>query len=174
MNNRGCTAIVCLLVFAAFSTEANSQGVGNWQDMIGTWRGDGEVRISPTAPLEQGACRIEVDAPDQRTLNISGRCATAGQSGTISTQLNRNEANQITGVATSPLVSQSVDFVGEQSDNRVVLRTPNPVDLDGELYTVQSELVGWDDRNSFTLVQAVVPNNDEPIIVFQMRFERTP
>jgi hypothetical protein len=163
------------LVFALLMPTATlSQDLTRWQDLSGTWRGEGVLRAAPTADLEQGACRFTIRSDSDTALAISGRCATAAQTGQVSTTLSRAASGAITGSAISPLVAEPVSLRGRQTGARITLASTGPVAVDGQTYTVASRLDGLSGEDVFSLVQEVTPSDGNPIIVMQMRFTRAP
>jgi hypothetical protein len=155
-------------------TTTLSQDLTRWRDLSGTWRGEGVLRSAPTADLEQGACRFTIRSDSDTALAISGRCATAAQTGQVSTTLSRAASGAITGSATSPLVAEPVSLRGRQTGARITLASTGPVTVDGQTYTVASRLDGLSGEDVFSLVQEVTPSDGDPIIVMQMRFTRAP
>lgn len=165
---------LALIATLVLPTAALSQDLTRWQDMSGTWRGEGLLRAAPTAELEQGVCRLSIEADSDDALAISGRCATAAQTGHVSTTLSRDGSGAITGSATSPLVSEPVSLTGRQAGTGIALASNGPITVDGETYTVASRLEGHSSESVFSLVQEVTPSDGDPIVVMQMRFTRAP
>ncbi|MEQ8655758.1 MAG: hypothetical protein RIC24_00430 [Hyphomicrobiales bacterium] len=165
---------ILFALLAAPQPLAHSQDTYAWQDLAGTWRGEGLLRAAPEADLEQGVCRFDIEASSDNTLTLSGRCATAAQTGQVSTQINRSDNGTITGSATSPLVAAPVALSGTQSGGTLALSSTAPVEMEGQSYTVSSQIDGWLGDGVFTLIQRLAQPDTAPVVVMQMRFTRSP
>lgn len=167
-------AIILFALLAAPLPLTDAQDTYAWQDLAGTWRGEGVLRAEPDSHLEQGVCRFDIQANTDDAISLSGRCATAAQSGQVSTQITRDGNGIISGRATSPLVTAPVALVGRQSGSTLSLSSTGPVEMEGQSYTVSSQIDGWSSDGVFTLVQRLAKPDTEPVVVLQMRFSRTP
>jgi hypothetical protein len=168
------SGLALLVYLASPVSTAAAQDAYAWQDLAGTWRGEGMLRAAPEGALEQGVCRFDIDATAEQSLSIAGRCATAAQTGQVSTQLSRDGSGAITGSATSPLVSEPVALTGSQDGATIALASTEPVEMEGQSYAVSSQLRGWSSDGVFTLVQQLAKPNEDPVVVMHMRFSRTP
>lgn len=168
-------AVVLLATPASFAqdqTGASSLGY-SWTSLSGTWRGQGLLRASPNDALEQGVCRFDVVAQSDQKLSINGRCATAGQTGQLSTELTRDSMGTITGTAQSALLTEPVVMTGEQVGSSISLSSGAPVSVDGILYVLSSHINGWAREDQFSLIQHMASEGQDPEVVLQMNFNRS-
>lgn len=168
-----CSFVLVLLMIATPGALAQEQTDYHWTSLSGTWRGEGLLRASPDDPLEQGVCRFDVVAQSDQQMSISGRCASAAQTGQLSTELTRDSSGTITGTAHSPLLAEPATMTGTQNSGSIALRSEGPVSVNGHLYTISSRINGWADDDQFSLVQRLTAQGDAPAIVLQMQFSRS-
>lgn len=167
------SALVCLVLMSVQGAFAQDQADFRWSDLSGTWRGEGLLRATPQDALEQGVCRFEIAADGDQQMTITGRCASAAQTGQLSTELSRSSSGAITAVAQSPLLSEPALMTGTQNAGSIVLASDGQVSIDGRSYSISSQISGWTENGDISLVQRLAEGGQEPAIVLQMLFNRS-
>lgn len=173
MKQSLCSFVLVLLMIATPGALAQELTDYHWTNLSGTWRGEGLLRASPDDPLEQGVCRFDVVAQSDQQMSITGRCASAAQTGQLSTELSRDSSGTITGTAHSPLLAEPAAMTGTQNGGSIALRSEGPVSVNGRPYAISSRINGWTNDDQFSLVQRLTAQGGAPAIVLQMQFSRS-
>ncbi len=139
----------------------------------GKWVGEGRIAPKVDQAMERARCQIEVEPkPSESDVNISGRCAVAGGSRSISMRYVKQPSGNLRAGFWSPTDEISVQYGGTETDDTVTLQTLESIDFDGILYKSRVTMV-FESDTEFTFEQIVQKQGaDRWVRIVDMRFQR--
>lgn len=166
--------LVALLLLTGLAGGALAEIRAPWSGLQGTWRGKGTGRENPDGELETVVCRATLAGGTAESLIMSGRCANAVRSARFEILLDWTQgAGRVRAVARSRLYPESVTFTGAASQERLSLKSRDPVQLEGRRYDVRLSLTAAPDASRFTMRQSVSAEGEgSRAVMLDMTFER--
>lgn len=103
-------------------------------DAAGPWLGEGRLATGPTAPLERGRCRVEVAPAGPDDVSVTGRCAVAAGTSTISLRLVRDGTGKLRAGFWSAATGQTIQLAGTEAGGAIELGSTTPLIDHGRRY----------------------------------------
>jgi len=142
-------------------------------EVVGAWRGAGEIAVSDHAVTQRGRCNVEVRAGTSgRDLVIEGLCAASAGRSEFSLAMIVDDGDRVRATLMSDRLSAAAGFAGQLSGERIEVQSVSLFSVDDVLYSSRFD-IDFRDADSFVLQQWMRPESGGPEHrTLLMRFER--